>query len=47
MDNLNYVFPEIFIALAIMFLLVFGVFKKNSAKIVHNLSIFFYLLQPY
>ena len=41
MDNLNYVFPEIFIALAIMFLLVFGVFKKNSSKLVHNLSILF------
>ena len=44
MDNLNYVFPEIFIALAIMFLLVFGVFKKNSSKIVHSLSIFFLLI---
>jgi NADH-quinone oxidoreductase subunit N len=41
MDNLNYVFPEIFIALAIMFLLVFGVFKKNSSKLVHYLSILF------
>ena len=41
MDNLNYVFPEIFIALAIMFLLVFGVFKKKSSKLVHNLSILF------
>ena len=44
MDNVNYVLPEIFISLGIMFLLVFGVFKKNSEKITHNLSIFFLLI---
>ena len=39
MDNLNYALPEIFISLGIMFLLVFGVFKINSEKITHNISI--------
>ena len=43
-DNLNLVFPEISISLAIMFLLVFGVFKKKSSKIVYNLSILFLLI---
>ena len=40
MDNLNLILPEIFISLSIMFLLVFGVFKKNSSNIIHNLSVF-------
>ena len=39
MDNINLIFPEIFISLSIMFLLLFGVFKKESSKLVHNLSI--------
>ena len=44
MDNVNYILPEIFISLGIMFLLVFGVFKKNSEKLTHNLSISFLLI---
>ncbi len=39
MNNLNFVSPEIFISLSIMFLLIMGVFKKNSANLIHNLSI--------
>ncbi len=39
MDNLNLILPEIFISLTIMFLLVLGVFKKNSSNIIHNFSI--------
>ena len=39
MDNLNFIAPEIFISLSIMFLLIFGVFKKNSSSLIHNLSI--------
>ena len=31
MENINFIFPEIFISLSIMFLLLFGVFKKNSS----------------
>ena len=38
MENLNLILPEIFIALSIMFLLVLGVFKKDSSKIVFNIS---------
>ena len=40
MVNLHYILPEIFISLSIMFLLIFGVFKKNNSGIIHNLSIF-------
>ena len=39
MDNLNFILPEIFISLSLMFVLMFGVFKKNSTSIVYNLSI--------
>ena len=38
MDNINLVFPEILMSISIMFLLIFGVFKKDSSNIVHNLS---------
>ena len=40
-DNLNFIYPEIFISLSIMFLLLLGVFKKNSTSLVYNLSIIF------
>ena len=39
MINLDLIFPEIFLALSIMLILMIGVFKKNSEKIVFNLSI--------
>ena len=39
MDNLSFITPEIFISLSIMFLLLLGVFKKNSSNLIHNLSI--------
>jgi len=39
MDNLNLILPEIFISLSIMFLLMLGVFKKNSAELVFNISL--------
>ncbi len=38
MMNLDLIFPEIFLALAIMSLLMIGVFKRNSEKLVYNLS---------
>ncbi len=38
MINYNLILPEIFISLSVMFLLILGVFKKNSSKIVYNLS---------
>ncbi len=39
MDNLNLVYPEIFISIIIMFLLLLGVFKKKSSTLIYNLSI--------
>ena len=44
MENLNLVLPEIFISLSIMFLLVLGVFKKDSSKIIFNFSLFTILI---
>ncbi len=38
MINYNLILPEIFISISVMFLLILGVFKKNSSKIVYNLS---------
>ena len=39
MVNMNFIYPEIFISLSIMFLLILGVFKKNSSNLINNLSI--------
>ena len=39
MANLQLVFPEIFLSLSIMFLLILGVFKKNSSRLVQNISL--------
>ncbi len=39
MINLNLIIPEIFACLTIMFLLLLGVFKKNSSNLVYNLTI--------
>ncbi len=44
MENLNLILPEIFISLSIMFLLILGVFKKDSSKITFNLSLFAILI---
>ena len=44
MDNLDFISSEIFISLSIMFLLILGVFKKNSASVIHYLSISFLLI---
>ncbi len=44
MDNIELIFPEIFISLSIMFLLILGVFKKNSSKIIHNISLLVLLI---
>ena len=38
MENLQYIFPEIFISISIMLFLLIGVFKKNSASLIYNLS---------
>ena len=39
MMNLELVFPEIFLSLSIMFLLILGVFKKDSSKLILNISL--------
>ena len=39
MIDLELVFPEIFLSLSIMFSLVLGVFKKNSSKLIQNISL--------
>ncbi len=39
MENLHFILPEIFISLSVMFLLIFGVFKKNSSGLIHNLTL--------
>jgi NADH-quinone oxidoreductase subunit N len=39
MDNLELLLPEIFISLSIMFLLILGVFKNNSSKLIFNTSL--------
>ena len=44
MINLELVFPEIFLALAIMFLLILGVFKKNSSGLVQNIALIVLLI---
>ena len=38
MNNLYFIIPELFISLSVMILLVLGVFKNNSSKIVFYLS---------
>ena len=44
MTNLALVFPEIFLSLSIMFLLILGVFKKNSSKLTQNISLIILLV---
>jgi len=44
MDNLHLVLPEIFLSLSIMFLLILGVFKKNSFYLIHNISLIVLLI---
>ena len=44
MNNLNFILPEIFLSLSIMFLLVLGVFKKESSKLVFNISLLVLLI---
>ncbi len=38
MENIQYILPEIFISISIMLFLLIGVFKKNSANLIYNLS---------
>ncbi len=38
MENLKLILPEILISISIMLLLILGVFKNNSSKLIYNLS---------
>ena len=44
MENLSLVLPEVFISLSIMFLLILGVFKKDSSKLIQNISLIVLLI---
>ena len=44
MINIEFIFPEIFLSLSIMFLLILGVFKKNSSKLIQNISLIVLLI---
>ena len=44
MENLQFVFSEIFVSLSIMFLLILGVFKKDSSILIHNISLLVLLI---
>ena len=44
MTNLELVFPEIFLSLSIMLLLILGVFKNDSSKFIQNLSLIVLLI---
>ncbi len=44
MNNLNFIYPEIFTSLGILFVLILGVFKKKSSNLVFLLSIFILLI---
>ncbi|MDC0518277.1 NADH-quinone oxidoreductase subunit NuoN [Candidatus Pelagibacter sp.] len=44
MTNLELVFPEIFLSISIMFLLILGVYKKDSSKLIQNISLIILLI---
>jgi len=44
MINLELIFPEIFLSLSIMFLLILGVFKKDSSILIQNISLIVLLI---
>ena len=44
MQNLELVLPEIFLSISIMFLLILGVFKKDSSKLIQNISLIILLI---
>ena len=44
MENFELILPEIFISLSIMFLLIVGVFKKDSSRLIQNISLLVLLI---
>ena len=39
MMNLDLIFPEIYLSISIMVLLLIGVFKEKSESLIYNLSV--------
>ena len=44
MSEINYIIPELFLSISIMFLLLVGVFKKGSSDLIYKLSIFVFFI---
>ena len=44
MGQINYIFPELFLSISIMALLMLGAFHKNSANLVYQLSLIVFLI---
>ena len=44
MDQINYIFPELFLSISIMALLMLGAFRKNSANLVYQSSLIVFLI---
>ena len=44
MDQINYIFPELFLSISIMALLMLGAFHKNSANLVYQSSLIVFLI---
>ena len=44
MENLNYIYPELFLSISIMVLLILGVFYKNSSNFVYKSSLLVFFI---
>ncbi len=44
MNQINFILPEIFLSLSIMFLLILGVFKEKSSALIYSLSVIVLLI---
>ena len=44
MEQINFILPEIFLSLSIMFLLILGVFKEKSSSLIYSLSVIVLLI---
>ena len=44
MENLNYIYPELFLSISIMILLLLGVFNKNSSNFIYQSSLLVFFI---
>ena len=44
MDQINYIFPELFLSISIMALLMLGAFYKNSSNLIYQSSLIVFLI---